>query len=290
MTSDRRILVAFLLNLLFAVAEGIGGTLTGSVSILSDAVHDLGDSIGIGLSYLLEKISKKHSDARYTYGYARFSVLGSLITYSLLIGGSAAVMIAAVKRLCNPVAIEYDGMLALAILGIAVNGVAALFTDHGESLNQKAVSLHMLEDVLGWVCVLVGALVIRVTDFVQIDPLISITVSVFLLVRAVKGARNTVTVFLQKAPATMDVAALQTELAVLDGVQDIHHLHVYSLDGIHHVASVHVVAQDDTVRHAVEHHLSEHGASCITVQIEHPDASCGHAHCHIESGAHHHHY
>ncbi len=295
MASDQRILTAFLLNLFFAVAEGIGGVLTGSVSVLSDAVHDLGDSIGIGISFVLERIGKKHSDSHYTYGYTRYSVLGSVITNLLLIFGSIVVTVTAVRRLLHPVTVEHDGMILFAVFGILVNGVAAAFTHRGESLNQKAVSLHMLEDVLGWVCVLAGAVVIKLTGFVQIDAIISIGVAVFLTVHAVKGLKAAMAIFLEKVPDTVDLETLSAELTAIDGVAAVHHLHLHSLDGFHHAASVHVVTASDShgVRTAVEYLLTERGAVCTTVQIEHPDTVCTRHHCHIvptvERHCHHHH-
>ncbi len=290
MASQHRILIAFLLNLFFSLTEAVGGILTGSVSVLSDAVHDLGDSIGIGFSYLLERMSKKSPDAHHTYGYIRYSVLGSLITNLLVTVGSAAVVIASVSRLVDPVAVDHNGMFLLALLGILVNGAAAFFTHRGESLNQKAVSLHLLEDLLGWVCVLVGSVVIRVTGFVQADALISIGVAVFLTYHALKGMKAAMDVFLDKTPDGIDVDALTAELASIEGVRDVHHLHLRSLDGFHHAATVHIVTDADPypVRRAVERCLSEHGTVCVTVQTERSDTVCAGC-CHITPSSHHHH-
>ena len=199
-TSAARILTAFLLNLCFSVFELIGGIFTGSVAILSDALHDLGDAAGIGCSFFLEKKSRKAPDATHTYGYARYSVLGGLITTVILLAGSCLVICNAVLRLLNPSPIDYNGMLIFAVVGVAVNLAAAIFTRHGESLNQKAVNLHMLEDVLGWIVVLIGALVMRFTDWVFIDPLMSIAVAIFILVHAVGTLREILNLFLEKTP------------------------------------------------------------------------------------------
>ena len=158
MKSDRSILIAFLLNLSFSIFELFGGFFTNSVAIMSDAVHDFGDAISIGVSYFLEKVSKKKPDSKYTYGYVRYSVLGALVTNIILILGSVLVIIGGVKRFIVPVNINYDGMIVFAIFGVIVNFGAAYFTKKGDSLNQKAVNLHMLEDMLGWVVVLLGAL------------------------------------------------------------------------------------------------------------------------------------
>ena len=161
MKTEKNILIAFLLNISFSLFELIGGMFTNSVAIVSDAIHDFGDSISIGISYFLEKKSKKKPDNKYTYGYTRYSILGAIITNSILITGSILVIINAVERIINPTEINYDGMIIFAVFGVIINFFAAQFTKEGDSLNQKAVNLHMLEDVLGWIVVLIGAIVIQ---------------------------------------------------------------------------------------------------------------------------------
>ena len=171
-------MIAFLLNLAFSLFELAGGFVTGSIAIASDALHDLGDAAGIGISYFLERKSKRQPDETYTYGYARFSVLGSIITTIILLIGSAVVIYNAISRLFSPQALHYDGMILFAVVGVCVNTLAAFFTREGDSLNQKAVNLHMLEDVFGWAIVLVGAIVMRFTDFALLDALLSVGVAV----------------------------------------------------------------------------------------------------------------
>ena len=184
MKSEKNILIAFVLNLVFSIFEFVGGAITGSVAIVSDAVHDIGDALSIGVSYFLEKKSKKQPDEIYTYGYKRFSVMGSLITTVVLLFGSIAVIYNSVIRIFNPVEIDYGGMIVFAIIGVIVNFIAAWFTKEGDSLNQKAVNLHMAEDVLGWVVVLIGAIVMQFTDFVIIDSIMSVVVAIFILINA----------------------------------------------------------------------------------------------------------
>ena len=190
MKTERNIFFAFILNLLFSVFEFIGGIFTSSVAIISDAIHDIGDSASIGVSFFLEKKSKKQPDEKYTYGYARYSVLGGVITTFILLFGSAMVIYNAILRIINPVEINYNGMIIFAIVGVCVNFGAALLTRDGDSLNQKAVNLHMLEDVLGWIVVLVGAIVMRFTDFYVIDPLMSIGVAMFIFINALKNMKE----------------------------------------------------------------------------------------------------
>ena len=194
MKTERNILIAFILNLAFSIFEFIGGAVVGSVAIISDAVHDIGDAASIGISYFLERKSKKQPDKTHTYGYMRYSVIGGVITTVILLLGSAAVIYNAILRIMSPVEINYDGMIIFAIVGAAVNLLAAFFTREGDSINQKAVNLHMLEDVLGWVLVLVGAVVMRFTDISIIDPLMSIGVAVFILINAVKNLKEVVSV------------------------------------------------------------------------------------------------
>ena len=156
MKTEKNIFFAFILNLAFSVFEFAGGIFTGSVAIISDAIHDIGDAISIGISYFLERKSKKQPDEVYTYGYARYSVVGGVVTTLILLLGSVAVVYNAVIRIISPVPVNYGGMIVFAIVGVVVNGGAALFTRDGDSVNQKAVNLHMLEDVLGWIVVLIG--------------------------------------------------------------------------------------------------------------------------------------
>ena len=297
MKSQKRILIAFILNLTFAVFEFIGGALTGSVAIISDSVHDLGDSVSIGISYFLEKISKKKPDDKYTYGYLKYSVLGSLIMTIILIVGSIFVIINAIERLINPVSINYNGMLIFAVVGITVNLIAAISTHKSESLNQKAVNLHMLEDVLGWVVVLLGAILMKFTNITYIDPIMSIGVSIFLLINAFKGIKKILDIFFEKAPDGIDVSELKHHLKEIDGVLDVHHFHLRTIDGFNHIATLHIVTASDqaTVKKAVKEELLEHGIAHTTVETESPEEECKDFNCtpqhtdHNHNHTHHHH-
>jgi len=294
--SEKNILIAFLLNLFFSVFEFAGGAFTGSVAIMSDAVHDLGDALSIGISWGLEKKSKKQPDETYTYGYARYSVMGSVITTAVLLAGSVIVIYHSIRRIIAPSEINYNGMIAIGIFGVVVNCAAAFFTREGDSLNQKAVNLHMLEDVLGWVVVLAGALIMRFTDISVIDPLMSVAVAVFILIGALKNLRESLNIFLEKIPEGMDVAELREHLLSLDGVEDVHHIHLWTMDGLSHYATLHVVseAEPQILRTSIRRELAEHGIGHVTVEIELPGEVCPEENCHVENheaqGHHHHHH
>ena len=293
MKTERNILIAFLLNLAFSVFEFIGGIITGSVAIVSDAVHDLGDAISIGISYFLERKSRRPADAKYTYGYGRYSVIGGIITTLVLLLSSCVVIYNAVHRIANPIAIHYDGMILFAIFGVCVNACAAFFTRDGHSINQKAVNLHMLEDVLGWVVVLLGAIVMRYTDFALLDPILSIGVAAFIIVGALKNLQEAGDLFLEKAPHGIDPAELRAHIAEIDGVTDVHHMHVRSFDGMHNAASMHLVIEGDhaSVKACVRALLREHGIAHITLETENVGEECADPQCNIKersSVGHHH--
>ena len=295
MKTEKNILTAFLLNLIFSIFEFVGGTITGSVAIVSDAVHDIGDAVSIGCSYFLEHKSKKQPDEIYTYGYKRFSVLGSLITTIILLLGSIAVIYNAVLRIFNPVEINYNGMIIFAVVGAGVNFVAAMFTKEGDSLNQKAVNLHMLEDVLGWIVVLIGALVMRFTDFAIIDPILSILVSVFILINALKNFKEIENLFLERIPNNVELDELKEHIKEIDGVSDVHHIHIWSIDGFNNYATMHIVTDCEgaEIKEKVREELEEFHIVHATLELEKTDENCGAHHCrtaHSEHCGHHHHH
>ena len=294
MKTERNILFAFILNLTFSIFEFFGGIFTGSVAILSDAVHDIGDAVSIGASFFLERKAKQQPDDTHTYGYARYSVLGGVITTLILLVGSLAVIYNAVYRLIIPTKIDYNGMIIFAVFGILVNFGAALLTREGHSLNQKAVNLHMLEDVLGWLVVLIGALVMRWTDFRIIDPIMSIGVALFILVAAVRNLKETIDIFLEKTPRGISVEEIEEHLTHIDGVLDVHHMHIWTMDGQNHYATLHIVTNGNSheIKHQVRDELQEHGINHATIEVEYEGEPCHAQHCHVEfahTHRHHHH-
>lgn len=295
MKTERNIFIAFLLNLSFSVFEFFGGIITGSVAIISDAVHDIGDAASIGVSYFLERKSKKQPDEIYTYGYTRYSVIGSVITTLILLVGSAAVIYNAIIRIINPTEINYNGMIIFAIVGVVVNLAAAFFTREGDSLNQKAVNLHMLEDVLGWIVVLIGAVVMRFTDIRIIDPIMSIGVALFIFINAIRNLKDAVDLFLEKAPENVDIGEIKEHISEIEGVLNVHHIHIWSMDGHNNFATMHIVTNADhhKVKDAVREELKEHGIGHATLELETEGEHCHNEHCHIETeshGHHHHHH
>ena len=296
MKTEKNILIAFVLNLAFSVFEFVGGSFIGSVAIISDAFHDIGDAVGIGTSYILEKKSKKQPDEKYTYGYGRYSVIGGVITTLILLIGSVTVISNAVNRIMSPSEINYNGMIIFAVIGVCVNLGAAFITRSGDSLNQRAVNLHMLEDVLGWAVVLVGAIVMRFTDFTLIDPIMSIGIAVFILVNTIKNLREVIDLFLEKAPHGVDVNEIREHITEIDGVKGVHHIHIWSMDGQSNYATMHIVTNSAShqIKERIRAELKEHGIVHATLELEAENEHCHEEHCHVELGAsssvHHHHH
>ena len=293
MKTEKNILVAFILNLLFSVFEFFGGLLTNSVAILSDSIHDMGDALSIGISFILERKSKNKADKKYTYGYIRYSVLGGVITTSILLVGSILVIINAVKRLFNPIDINYSGMIIFAVIGIILNFIAAYVTREGDSINQKSVNLHMLEDVLGWVIVFIGAIIMNFTDIKILDSLMSIGVSLFILINSLKNLKKVLDLFLEKTPNDIDIDEVQRQLKKINEVEDIHHIHIWSIDGYNNYATMHIVTKTNDIKSLkkkIRNKLEEYSISHAILETE--DEACDDTECNINFDSHinHHHH
>ena len=293
MKTEKNILIAFILNISFSIFELFGGILTNSVAILSDSVHDLGDAISIGISYFMEKKSKKHADNKYTYGYGRYSVLGGTITTTILLVGSILVIAGAIKRLINPVEVNYRGMIVFAIVGVILNFIAAYVTREGDSINQKSVNLHMLEDTLGWVVVLIGAIIMNFTDIKIIDPIMSIGVAIFILIHTKKNFKKVLDLFLEKTPENINIDELKKHLLEIKDVDDIHHIHIWSMDGINNYATMHIVSKTKNIvklKKEIREELEEHNICHAILETE--EEACDDKECHVEfkNQSHHHHH
>ena len=272
---------AFFLNVSFTIIEFIGGWLTNSTAIMADAVHDLGDSLSIGLSWLLSRLSGRKADGVFTYGYHRFSLLGALINGVVLIAGSLWILSEAVPRLANPTMPHAVGMFWLAILGVVVNGYAAYKLSHGKTLNERVLNLHLLEDVLGWVAVLIVAIVLLFVDWPIIDPLLSIAFTLFILINVVRNIVATVSLLMQATPDKALHDQVVSEMLSMEPVSGVHHLHLWSLDGEHHVLTAHLELSRSVdareyleLKTEVEKRLSEHDFVHTTIEFEFPEELC----------------
>ena len=238
---SKNIGLAFFLNLGFAAVELVGGLLTNSVAILSDAFHDAGDCVSLGVSWHLQKVSSRGRDNRYSYGYRRFSLLGALFISMVLLTGSLFIIKESIARLIAPEPAHAQGMLLLAVLGIVINGLAALRMRKGASFNERALFLHIMEDVLGWIAVLTASVIMLFVDLPVIDPLLSLAICVWVLCNVYKNLKGTLKVLLQEIPESVNMEKLETALRALDHVLQVHDLHVWTLDGEQHIMTLHAV-------------------------------------------------
>lgn len=240
-TDTKNVATAFFLNLGFTIIEIIGGILTNSVAIQSDALHDAGDTVSLGFAWYFQHISSKGRDSKFTYGYKRFNTLGAVITGVVLAAGSVYILTVAVPRLFNPAETDVQGMIWLAILGVIVNGLAVFRLKKGsDSLNEQVMTWHLLEDVLGWVAVLVGSLIMYFYDAPWIDPALSISITVYVLINVVKKLWKAGKVILQAAPDDIKPTDIRNSLEKMKEVHRAHHIHVWTLDGDYNLLSVRI--------------------------------------------------
>ena len=279
--SIKNIKAAFFLNFFFTIIEFIGGYLTNSVAIMSDALHDLGDSFSLGLAWFLEKISSRKRTEQFSYGYQRFSLLGALINAIILFVGSLFILTKAIPRLINPETSNAHGMLLLAILGIVVNGIAVYKTSKGKTMNEKVISLHLLEDVLGWVAVFIISIVMIFTQIMIFDPILSILITFYILWGVLKSLKATALLFLQATPKNFNTEIIDKELKKDPFVQGVHDTHIWSLDGEKHILSAHMVISKKSSKKDIEkikckskQRLKDIGIGHSTLEIEFEDEIC----------------
>ena len=284
--SDSNIGLAFFLNLSFTIIELIGGLLTNSIAIISDAVHDFGDSLSLALAWYFQKKSKKGSTTKYTYGYKRFSLLGAIITSIVLVVGSIYILSEAIPRLITPQETSAGGMFILAVLGIAINGIAVLRTRKAVSINEKVVSLHLLEDVLGWAAVLTGSVIIYFTNLTIIDPILSIGIAFFVLFNVIKNIKLIIPIILQGTPAEIDREHIIEHLKTIEKIENIHDMHIWSLDEKYNVLTVHVTLTESMpmeklteLKVSIRAVLKEDEIQHATIEFETPDEPCVFGNC-----------
>lgn len=279
--TSQNIRTAFFLNLGFALLEIVGGLWTNSLAILSDALHDFGDSLSLGVAWYLERYSHKSQDKTFTYGYRRFSLLGALINTIVLLAGSLYIITQAIPRLMNPQHSNAQGMALFALVGIGINGLAALRLRSEKSMNARIVAWHLLEDVLGWVAVLIVSIVMLFSDIHILDPILSILIAAYILYNVLRNLGKTLNLFLQAVPAQVDLAALGKQIESISGVVSTHHMHAWSLEGESHVLTLHVMVAEDApreyvieLRRQIRELLKGRDLAYTTIEIEYGPDDC----------------
>lgn len=275
--AEKNISVAFVLNAVFVVIEVVGGIWTNSIAILTDALHDFGDCLSLATAWFLQKKSTQRRDKKYSYGYKRFSLLGSIFLSGVLTFSSIFVLISAVKRIATPQEVSARGMLWMAIFGIVINGAAALRVKRGTSLNERSVYLHIMEDVLGWIGVLVVSIVMMFVNLPILDPILSIAISIWVFFNVYKNLRSVFKVLLQGVPESISSDEITAEICALNGVSSIHDLHLWSLDGESHVMTLHVVTDVDdkcALKEQIVSIAKHFNITHVTIEFENTGTIC----------------
>ncbi|MGM0481778.1 MAG: cation diffusion facilitator family transporter [Pseudomonadota bacterium] len=280
-TSSTRIGWAFVLNLCFTIVELIGGLLTNSTAIMADAIHDLGDTLSLGTGWLLNKFSEKQPTYSFSYGYQRLSLVAALINAIVLVGGSGWILVEAIPRIINPVMPQAEGMALLAVFGVLVNGFAAFKLSKGKTLNERVLNWHLIEDVLGWIAVLLVSVVLMFVDWPILDPLLSIGFTLFILINVLRSLFSTVKLFIQATPSKEQYWKIIQQLIAVEHVEDVHHIHFWSLDGEQHVLTAHIVVSRELnntdriqLKQNVSKILAPFDLAHTTIELEYPDEPC----------------
>ena len=272
MKTKHAVWLAFFLNLSYAIIEFIAGGIFGSSAVLADSIHDLGDAIAIGISAFLESISNREEDSHYTLGYKRFSLLGALVTAVILMTGSVLVILENITKLFHPQPVNDEGILWLGIIAVSINVLASLVVRKGKTKNESILSLHFLEDTLGWVAVILMAIVLRFTDWYILDPLLSLVISFFILSKAIPRFWSTLKIFLDAVPEGVDIQQVKSDLEQLDHVASINQLNLWTMDGLEKNAIVHVclkkVEHMEVCKEAIRAMLKDYGFQNITIEVD----------------------
>ena len=272
MKTKHTVWLAFFLNLSYAIVEFIAGGVFGSSAVLADSVHDMGDAIAIGVSAFLETISNREEDSHYTLGYKRFSLLGAMVTAVILMTGSVLVILGNITKLFHPQPVNDEGILWLGIIAVSINVLASLVVRKGKTKNESILSLHFLEDTLGWVAVILMAIVLRFTDWYILDPLLSLVISIFILSKAIPRFWSTLKIFLDAVPEGVDIQKIKSDLEQLDHVASVNQLNLWTMDGLEKNAIIHVclehVKHMEVCKESIRDLLKDCGFQNITIEVD----------------------
>ena len=272
MSSKTSIWLAFFLNLSYAIVEFIAGGIFGSSAVLADSVHDLGDAIAIGISALLETISNREEDRQYTLGYKRFSLLGAMLTAVILMIGSVLVILDNVTKIVHPQPVNEEGVLWLGIIAVSINVLASLVVRKGKTKNESILSLHFLEDTLGWLAVILMAIILQFTDWYILDPLLSLVISIFILTKAIPRFWSALKIFLDAVPEGVDIKQVKNNLEQLDHVASVNQLNLWTTDGLEKNAIVHVCLEEiehiEYCKESIRNLLKDYGFQNVTIEVD----------------------
>jgi len=274
----RRLLITIALNLSITIAQVIGGTISNSLALISDALHNLGDTMAILLAYIANRVSKRKATEKNTFGYKRFEILAAFFNALLLISICLYLFVEAYQRLLDPQPVKGLIMLIVAIIGFLGNFISILLLkkNSGENLNIKAAYLHLLGDTLSSVAVIIGGVFMWLYEFYWIDPLITFIIGVYIIIHTWHVLAETFVILMQGTPPEIDLIEIKDRLQKINKVKDIHHVHVWRLNDTSLFFEAHVnieedflISETDTIRAEIEHVLNrEFNINHVTLQME----------------------
>ena len=283
--TPENIKIAFLLNLIFSIIEAIGGILTNSISIISDSLHNLGDSITIGINYIFEKKSKKLTNKDYSYGYLKYTMLGSLIASFVLLVGSVVIIYNVIPRLIKPLEVNYDAMIIFGIFGLLINLYATVKIMRSKEKDKK-INTHMIEDTIIWLFILTGSICIKVFDLVIIDPILSLLIAIYILYQVYKYMKNIYNIFMEKVPKNVKIDEIKKDIEENENIDNVHHIHIWSMDGINNYMTAHIhlnkiLSEDEIIiiKNDIKNKLKEDKISQITLEVEYFNEKCDYGKC-----------
>jgi cobalt-zinc-cadmium efflux system protein len=226
-----KLVFTIVLNLIITTAQIIGGIISGSLALISDAIHNLSDSVSVILAWLAQVLSRKPSTLKSTFGYKRAEILAAFINSIALIAISVYLIFEAVDRLMHPEPVDPKWMFWLGLLGLVANGISVLILERekNKNINIKAAYLHLVGDALTSLAVIVGAVLIWFYNIIWIDAVVTILIGLYLLVHTWKLLKESVTILMQMAPTAIDIKQIKSRLVGIDGLKDVHHVHVWNL-------------------------------------------------------------
>lgn len=283
--TPENIKIAFLLNLAFSIVEAIGGILTNSISIISDSLHNLGDSITIGINYIFEKKSKKLPNKEYSYGYLRYTMLGSLIASFILLVGSVIIIYNVVPRLIKPLSVNYDAMIIFGIFGLLINLYATIKIMRSKDKDKK-INTHMIEDTVIWLFILTGSICIKVFNLVIIDPILSLLIAIYILYQVYKYMKNIYNIFMEKVPKNVKIDEIKKDIESNENIDNVHHIHIWSMDGVNNYMTAHIhlnkILNEEEIiktKNDVKNKLKEDKINHITLEVEYFNEKCDSSNC-----------
>jgi len=275
--SGKNLGLTILLNIGITVAQAVGGVISGSMALLSDAAHNFSDVLSLVISYLANRLAKRGATEKETFGFRRSEILAAFINSATLIVIAILILSEAIQRLINPVAISASWVIYLAIAGILVNGISVLFirNDSHENMNMRSAYLHLFADMLTSVAVLLGGLAIKYLNWNWIDGVFSIAIAIYLLYMSLGIFRSSLRIIMQFTPEGIDIKKIATEIEMIQGIKNIHHVHVWQINETNLMFEAHIDLTEDikvsgfeSILYEIESVLKKNGITHSTIQPE----------------------